>query len=118
MSDFTARSPKAAEDASPFTPRSPKPRSAVVVGILPPVIQEQLDAIIKICNKDNADVMSPVTLARSSSTLQLQVLVEKLVDDVRRTLVPSSGNMPFFWFFVGKLVNHLNGHFIWRHRIA
>jgi hypothetical protein len=122
MSDFTARSPKAADDASsaasPFTPRSPKPRSAVVVGILPPAIQEQLDAIIKICNKDNAHEMSPVTLANSFSTLQLQVLVEKLVDDVRRTLVPSSGNMPFFWFFVGKLVNHLNKHFIWRHRIA
>lgn len=122
MSDFTARSPKAADDASsaasPFTPRSPKPRSAVVVGILPQAIQEQLDAIIKICNKDNAHEMSPVTLACSFSTLQLQVLVEQLVDDVRRTLVPSSGNMPFFWFFVGKLVNHLNKHFIWRHRIA
>jgi hypothetical protein len=85
---------------------------------LPSQLQEQLDAIVALCYKDCAHESDPL-MAVNAVTRQLQHLIQNLVADVQR-VVSANGDIrasPVPWHLLGKLVNHLNGHFQVRPRV-
>ena len=85
---------------------------------LPSELQQQLDAIVALCYKDCAHESAPL-MAVNAVTRQLQHLIQNLVADVQRVVAADSDirASPVPWFLLGKLVNHLNGHFQVRPRV-
>ena len=85
---------------------------------LPSQLQEQLDAIVALCYKDCAHESDPL-MAVNAVTRQLQHLIQNLVADVQRVVSANDDirASPVPWHLLGKLVNHLNGHFQVRPRV-
>ena len=85
---------------------------------LPSELQQQLDAIVALCYKDCAHESDPL-MAVNAVTRQVQHLIQNLVANVQRVVSADSDirASPVPWYLLGKLVNHLNGHFQVRPRV-
>ena len=85
---------------------------------LPAELQQQLDAIVVLCYKDCAQESDPL-MAVNAVTRQIQSLIQALIADVQR-IVSANCDLqasPVPWILLGRLVNHLNGHFQVRPRV-
>jgi hypothetical protein len=93
-------------------------RFSFFMSALPAELQQQLDAIVVLCYKDCAQKSDPL-MAVNAVTRQIQSLIQALIADVQRIVSANSDLQasPVPWVLLGRLVNHLNGHFQVRPRV-